>query len=66
MTVVGLDYSYSKFVRGDNTPKYAKYLGYLDAGDLYPDLVPRSFEAFARELLDGKAAVIFERVGMQS
>jgi hypothetical protein len=66
MTVVGLDYSYSKFVRGDNTPEYAKYLGYLDASYLYPDLVPWSFEAFARELVDGKATVIFEGVTMQS
>ena len=59
MTVISLEYSYSKFVRGDNSPEYAKYLGYLDARDLYPDLVPRSFEAFAKELVDGKAAKIF-------
>jgi len=59
MTVIGLEYSYSMFVRGDNSPEYAKYLGYLDARDLYPDFVPRSFEAFARELVDGKAARIF-------
>jgi hypothetical protein len=66
MTVIALDYAYSKFVRGDNTPEYAKYLGYLDASDLYPDLVPRSYEAFGRELLNGEAAVIFEGVTMQS
>jgi hypothetical protein len=59
MTVIGLEYSYSMFVRGDNSPEYAKYLGYLDARDLYPDYVPRSFEAFAKELVDGKAAKIF-------
>ncbi len=59
MTVISLEYSYSKFVRNDNSPEYAKYLGYLDASDLYPDFVPRSFEAFAKELLDGKAAKIF-------
>lgn len=59
MTVIGLEYSYSKFVRGDNSPEYAKYLGYLDARDLYPDFVPRSFEAFAKEVVDGKAAKIF-------
>jgi hypothetical protein len=65
MTVIGLDYSYSKFLRGDNTPEYAKYLGYLDASYLYPDLVPRFFESFARDLLDGKAAVIFKGMSMQ-
>ncbi|KAI9836375.1 MAG: hypothetical protein M1819_001404 [Sarea resinae] len=59
-TVVGLDYACSKFVRGDNTPAYAAYLGYLDASELYPDFVPRSFEAYAKELLDGKAVKVYE------
>jgi hypothetical protein len=59
-TIVSLEYAYSKFVRGDNSPEYAKYLGYLDASDLYPDFVPKSFEAYAKELLGGKAARIFE------
>ena len=65
MTVVGLEYAYSKFVRGDNCPKYAKYLGYLDARDLYPGFVPRSFEAFAKELVEGKAARIFEGMSVR-
>lgn len=58
--VIGLEYAYCKFVRNDNSPEYAKYLGYLDATDLYPDFVPRSFEEFAKELLDGKMAKLFE------
>jgi hypothetical protein len=62
LTIVGLEYAYSKFVRSDNSPRYAKYLGYLDASNLYPDFVPRSFEAFAKDLLDGKAAKIFEDI----
>ncbi|KAJ7286388.1 hypothetical protein C8J57DRAFT_1287529, partial [Mycena rebaudengoi] len=49
------DYIYSKYVRGDNTPEYAAYLGYLDAKDLYPDFSPRSFRQFVGELLEGKA-----------
>jgi hypothetical protein len=57
-----LEYAYSKSVRGDSSPQYAKYLGYLDASDLYPDVVLRSFEAFTKELLDGKAAKIFEDI----
>ncbi|KAJ6575850.1 hypothetical protein B0H10DRAFT_2236693 [Mycena sp. CBHHK59/15] len=52
----GEDYNYSKYVRGDNTPAYATYLGYLDARELYPEFRPRSFKDFVGELLDGKAA----------
>jgi hypothetical protein len=48
-------YIVSKYIRKDNTPENAKYLGYLDARALYPDFKPISFSAFADELLDGKA-----------
>ncbi|KAJ7511980.1 hypothetical protein B0H11DRAFT_720699 [Mycena galericulata] len=51
---LGEDYRYSKFVRGDNTPAYAEYLGYLDARKLYPDFQPRTFEDFIGDLLAGK------------
>lgn len=47
-------YAYSKYVRKDNTPENAKYLGYLDARELYPDLKPKSFRDFVGDLLDGK------------
>ncbi|KAF7325439.1 Glycoside hydrolase [Mycena kentingensis (nom. inval.)] len=40
------DYSYSKYVREDNTPENAKYLGYLDAKELYPDFTPTTFREF--------------------
>ncbi|KAJ7055609.1 isoflavone reductase family protein [Mycena amicta] len=53
MRAIG-DYQYSKYIRGDNTPDYAAYLGYLDAGDLYPDFKPIKFRAFLEELLEGK------------
>lgn len=66
MIVESLEYAYSKFVRGDNSPEYAKYLGYLDARDLYPEFVPQSFEAFAKELLDGKAGKFFQGISMQT
>ncbi|KAJ8071882.1 hypothetical protein OCU04_002190 [Sclerotinia nivalis] len=52
--VMSAQYSYSKYVRGDNTPEYAKYLGYLDARELYPDLKPTTFKEFVVDLLDGK------------
>ncbi|OJD30594.1 isoflavone reductase family protein [Diplodia corticola] len=48
------DYHYSKYVRGDNQPEYAKYLGYLDARELYPDFRPITFREFMKDLLDGK------------
>ncbi|KAK6971974.1 glycoside hydrolase [Favolaschia claudopus] len=48
------EYDYSKYVRGDNTPQYAKYLGYLDARELYPEFKPIGFRDFLGELLEGK------------
>ena len=48
-------YSYSKFVREDNCPANAKYLGYLDTRELYPDFKPINFEQFVREVLQGEA-----------
>ncbi|KAJ6556549.1 hypothetical protein DFH09DRAFT_1164724 [Mycena vulgaris] len=57
MMSFGDDYKYSKYVRGDNTPAYAAYLGYLDARELYPDYQPRTFKAFVAEVLEGKAVM---------
>jgi len=54
-----LSYDYSKYIREDNTPENAKYLGYLDARELYPDFQPITFEEFLKEALDGKAAKIY-------
>lgn len=51
----GGQYKYSKYIRGDNSPEMAKYLGYLDAGELYPDFKPIKFREYLKELLDGKA-----------
>ncbi|KAJ7065688.1 hypothetical protein C8F01DRAFT_982107 [Mycena amicta] len=51
----GPDYHFSMFVRGDNTPENAEYLGYLDARQLYPDFKPVRFREFLQEVLDGKA-----------
>ncbi|KAJ7501031.1 hypothetical protein B0H11DRAFT_1908344 [Mycena galericulata] len=57
------DYDYSKYVRGDNTPAYATYLGYLDARELYPDFQPRRFREFIVELLDGKVEKPYKNRG---
>jgi len=43
-------------VRGDNTPEKARFLGYLDAKELYPDLKWRTLEAVAREVVTGELA----------
>lgn len=60
MTKLTTEYLISWGVRGDNTPKYAKYLGYLDTKDLYPDIKFRSFESFLNEVLDGKARPVYQ------
>jgi hypothetical protein len=59
LTCFELQYAVSKYVRWDNTPENAKYLGYLDARELYPDLKPISFAAFVDDLLAGKAKMLY-------
>jgi hypothetical protein len=56
MSVTVAEYGVSKYVRGDNTPENAEYLGYIDARKLYPDFKPISFENFLRELADGQGS----------
>lgn len=48
------EYEYSKYVRMDNRSEYARYLGYLNARELYPSLQPKKFGEFVKDLLDGK------------
>ncbi|KAJ7642070.1 hypothetical protein FB45DRAFT_737838 [Roridomyces roridus] len=54
------DYKFSKYVRGDNTPAYASYLGYLDASELYRDFKPITFKAYLEELLGGSVPVPYK------
>ncbi|KAI3542032.1 isoflavone reductase [Colletotrichum filicis] len=56
-----LQYRKSWGLRGDNTPEYARYLGYQIAKDLYPDLTGNSFETFCSEALEGKINSIYEK-----
>ena len=53
------EYRISKFIRGDNTSENAKYLGYLDARELYPELKPITFDRFLDELIAGKARKLY-------
>ena len=46
-------------MREDNCPANAKYLGYLDTRELYPDFNPISFEHFVREVLQGEAKKLY-------
>ncbi|KAL1896437.1 hypothetical protein Cpir12675_002841 [Ceratocystis pirilliformis] len=41
-------------IRGDNTPEKAKYLGYLDAKELYPEIEAIPLESYIKDMLDGK------------
>ncbi|PMD53509.1 uncharacterized protein K444DRAFT_646709 [Hyaloscypha bicolor E] len=41
--VVSAEYEFSKYVRMDNRAVFARYLGYLDAREAYPDFQPRKF-----------------------
>lgn len=62
VTLCQYQYWYSCCVRGDNTPTYAKYLGYLTTKELYPDAEWISLESYAQEVLDGKAKRVYEHL----
>ena len=57
-----LEYRKSWGIRGDNTPEYATYLGYLLASELYPDLYEsgelRTLDAYIQEVIDGDAEIL--------
>lgn len=46
-----LEYYYSSFIDGDNSPEGAKRLGYILATDLYPDMNPHCFKDFFKDIL---------------
>jgi hypothetical protein len=48
------EYYYTMAVRGDNTPENARYLGYLDAEELYPDMQPRRWKDYVEDLIAGQ------------
>ncbi|GLA40771.1 hypothetical protein AnigIFM63309_008607 [Aspergillus niger] len=52
-------YEHSKYVREDNSPGYAAYLGYLNARELYPDFQPTSFRDFFTEVLNGEGRKVY-------
>lgn len=50
------------FVREDNTPQYAEYLGYLDATKLYPEVATTSLEDFAKQAVEGQVPVLYAKL----
>lgn len=47
-------------IRGENTPEYAEYLGYLSGKDLYPDFKFTKFEDYVKEVLEGKVQGVYQ------
>lgn len=61
------EYMVCKYVRQDNSPENARYLGYLDTRELYPDFEPKMFSAFVDELIAGNAKQLYRnKVGVQT
>jgi hypothetical protein len=58
--ITKLEYAFSKYAREDNTPENAKYLGYLDAQELYPDFTPISFKSYLTEVFAGQGVRPYE------
>ncbi|RAH81521.1 NAD(P)-binding protein [Aspergillus japonicus CBS 114.51] len=51
---------YSWAIRGDNTPEYARYLGYVSGKDLYPDFEYVSFEEYVTEAIRGEGKGVYQ------
>lgn len=59
-------YNTAQFIREDNTATVGKYLGYLDARELYPDFEPITISAFLDELLSGRIKRPYEETWFSS
>ncbi|KAJ3955339.1 hypothetical protein N0V92_008142 [Colletotrichum tropicale] len=53
---------YSMGVRGDNTPEYADFPGYIDGTKLYPDFKLINFKSFLEEVPEGKSVSIYNTI----
>lgn len=62
LPVIGGQYQRSWGVKGENTPEYAKYLGYVTSKELYPDLTFIKFEDYLKTVVDGKAKGVYEEM----
>ncbi|KAK2684962.1 hypothetical protein V3481_018971 [Fusarium oxysporum f. sp. vasinfectum] len=62
ITLAQYQYWYSCCIRGDNTPKYATFLGYLNTQELYPHFERRGFKPYVQEVLDGNGEMVYEHL----
>lgn len=63
MLVLGMaQYRQLLGIRGDNTPRKARYLNYLDATELYPDIRVTPLEEYIRDALAGQVRAPRRRV----
>ncbi|KAH7385409.1 hypothetical protein DE146DRAFT_204456 [Phaeosphaeria sp. MPI-PUGE-AT-0046c] len=53
-------YMWTLGIRGDNVPKRAKYLGYMDARELYPDIKITPLASYIEGRLSGTVRNIYE------
>lgn len=59
LNLVMAEYKNVLSIRGDNTPEHARYLGYLDVKDLYPDVTPTTLETFIKEALKERMKPVY-------
>ncbi|EMC92014.1 hypothetical protein BAUCODRAFT_79454 [Baudoinia panamericana UAMH 10762] len=64
LLLAAAQYAITKYVRGDNTPENAEYLGYVNARDLFPDFRYTSFAEFVNDLTAGKIRKPYSHVQM--
>lgn len=53
------EYQLSWGIRGDNSPDYAKYLGYLTSKELYPDFQPVDLRDYLETVVRGTAKGVY-------
>ncbi|KIL89821.1 isoflavone reductase-like protein [Fusarium avenaceum] len=61
--LAGPQYLYCEWFREDNLPERAKFLGYLNSKDLYPDFEPIKYVDYVDEVLQGKGKSIYANRG---
>jgi uncharacterized protein YbjT (DUF2867 family) len=66
MAKIPAQYMYSWGIRGDNTPEYAKYLGYVTSKELYPDFEFTPLESYVDEVLSGQAKTVYNELRARS
>ncbi|KAI9163523.1 Isoflavone reductase-like protein [Paramyrothecium foliicola] len=50
------------FVRAENTPEHAKYLGFLDAKELYPEVVTTGLDEYAQQAVNGQVPPLYAKL----